>query len=129
MSRWPGVLPLLQPAMDRFGQLNSASVHEGLAAGRFQLWLDPTRERDMAAVTGISQYPEMRVLYILLVGGKGIRSWHADLVEALTQFARANNCRALEACVRPGLIGATFREQHAILKQWSKVGVLVRKPI
>ena len=120
---------MLQPAIDRFGQLNSATIHEGLAAGRFQLWLDPARESDMAAVTGISQYPEMRALYILLVGGKDIRSWHADLVDALTQFARANGCHALEACVRPGLIGATFREPHTILTGWSKVGVLVRKPI
>lgn len=128
-NRWPAVQPLLQPAIDRFGQLDAATIVEGLAASRFQLWLDPAREGEMAAVTGISQYPAMRALYILIVGGKRIASWQSDLVATLTEFARANDCRALEACVRPGMVGATFREPRSILKGWNKVGVLVRKPV
>jgi hypothetical protein len=127
---WPMALPLLQKAIDRTrGQLTAGVIYESLLAGRLQLWLDPSGNFEMAAVTAITQYPGTRVLSILVVGGKGIRSWHGDLVKTLADFGRTKNCSALEACVRPGLIGAVFKENKSILKGWDKLSTVIRKSI
>lgn len=130
ISRYATVLPLLGKAITRAnGQLTLAVVYGGLETRKLQLWVDATGKTEMVAVTAITQYPEIRVLAILLVGGSGISSWHNALVERLTVFAKANQCTALEAAVRRSLIGASYREDKAILKGWNKLTTLVRKPI
>lgn len=104
-------------------------VYQALLAGRLQLWLDPSGQTEMAAVTAITQYSGIRVLSILLIGGKRMRSWHADLEKTLAEFGRTKNCSALEACVRPGFVGAVFKENKGILQGWDKLATLIRKPI
>jgi len=94
-----------------------------------QLWLDPSHIADMAAVTAICAYPTMRVLSILLVGGKRIKSWHAELVRTLGKFGRANAWVALEASVRPSLIGAVYKEDKGVPKGWDKLYAMIRRPI
>ena len=126
-TTWPACQPLLQRAIDRSaGQMTAALIEDGLRAGRFQLWADLDRETPVAAVTAINEYAQTTVLSVLLIGGTALPAWLAEVEDALAAFASDQGCTALEAYVRPGLIGAAYRPQRAALQRWRPHWTLVR---
>jgi len=63
-----------------------------------------------AVITQIDNYPEERVLHVVLLVGKELNSWDVGVLEKLQKFARENGCKAIEADCRPGM--AKFLEKH-----------------
>lgn len=128
---WPHAAALLAPAIRRTGgQFTLDGVRRGIAAGKMQLWLTGSSDRPLAAaVTAILDYPEARVLSVPLLGGTQYRRWIDSLQEVLADYGQRAGCIALEAYVRPGFIGAHYREDRAILKGVEKHWTLIRRPL
>jgi len=63
-----------------------------------------------AVITQIDNYPEERVLHVVLLVGKDLNSWDVGVLEKLQKFARENGCKAIEADCRPGM--AKFLEKY-----------------
>jgi len=128
---WPHAAALLTPAIRRTGgQFTLEGVRRSIAAGKMQLWLTGSTDSPLAAaVTAILDYPEARVLSVPLLGGTQHRRWIDSLQEVLAEYGQNARCVALEAYVRPGFIGAHYREDRAILKNVEKHWTLIRRPL
>lgn len=102
---WGRASALLDPAVRRVsGQYTVLDVRAALQAFRMQLWI-AVGDGDRivgAIVTQISDYPSLRALTLLLVGGERIRAWIASAVSALTDWARGAGCARVEAAGRRG---------------------------
>jgi len=128
---WLRAAHLLAPALRRTGgQFTNEGVRTALESGRMQLWLTGNVETPLAAaVTAILDYPDARVLSVPLLGGSDYKMWIESLQTDLECYGRSVGCVALEAYVRPGFIGAIYRENRAILKNVEKHWTLIRRPI
>ena len=63
-----------------------------------------------AVITQIDNYPEERVLHVVLLVGKDLEQWETSVLDRLKSFAIAHGCGAIEANCRPGL--ARFLKKH-----------------
>lgn len=72
-------------------------------------------------ITQISQYQNERVLDVVLLLGERFGEWKAELVSHLVTFAKAHECKAVEAISRLGLEGALkdqgFRKKKVLLRK------------
>ena len=129
-TAWPVCLPHVRSAIDRSaGHLTAEAVLAGLRAGEMHLWMDREAVHPVVGVTTIQTYDAMSVLFVVLIGGRGIGSWLSDVEASFANFAVSHGCCALEALVRPGMIGASYRKRRAALRGWRPHGTLIRKPL
>lgn len=130
-SIWAAVAPILRPAIRRTGgQFDEAGVLDLVRTGKMQLWVLEGGQGIRAVVTtAVLNYVGMRVLAIPLMAGTGMPQWLAGLEAVLTEHGRQQACAMLESYVRPGLIGASYNEQRARIKDAQKCWTMVRKPI
>jgi hypothetical protein len=63
-----------------------------------------------AVLTQIDDYPEERILQVVLMIGKDLDKWEVSVLERLRAFGREHGCKAIEADCRPGL--ARFLKQY-----------------
>jgi hypothetical protein len=128
---WEHATQLLQPAIRRAGgQFTIEGVRSAIDAGKMQLWLTGSTDRPLAAaVTAILNYPGARVLCVPLLGGTQHQLWIDTLQEELAEYGKQAGCVALEAYVRPGFIGASYREDKAILKNVERHWTLIRRTL
>ena len=103
------VIPLLEPALAREGDVRVIDVFAELNAGRMQLW---AIERDgqviAAVVTKLVNRPLRKLLQILYVGGRNIEDW-IDRLEVIEGWAKSEGAVKVEVVCREGL--------HPILKR------------
>jgi hypothetical protein len=129
-SYWSEVEPIIARAAARSGgQMTANSVEKMLLDGRAQLWFGIGLDWMVVAVTAVLIYPEGRSVALLLVGGRSMRLWRRHLEETLMMFGAQNNCISIEACVRPGFVGAVYRPKHNSLQGCEIVSTMIRKAI
>lgn len=97
---WPFALETLKPAYCRIFSVDRLEDYYDLVKNNLmQLWII---EGKGAVITSIESGQNGRLLAIRFLGGKNLRAWANDLEETLTEFARKNNCKQIEAVTRKG---------------------------
>ena len=101
---WGRVKGLLIPAIERSnGRWTSEYVLAALALGEQTLWVAIDGNEIAGACTvQVCLYPERRMLAIHFLGGEDFGGWYREMLEALTQYGKANDCHAIECNARHG---------------------------
>ncbi len=97
---WPGLWPLLEPAVKRSPQ--KPDVLARLIARDADLWAVYEDGNPMAAIVTQIQEGAERSCCLWLIGGSRVKEWLADFIAALSAWARARGCVSLWANGRPG---------------------------
>lgn len=74
-----------------------------------------------AVITQIDNYPEERILHVVLMVGKDLEKWETSVLDRLREFAKQNGCKAIEADCRPGL--AKFLKKHGFRRTKIKMRI------
>lgn len=101
---WDVVRPMLEPAVSvTNGRFSTYSVYNDLQRGDSHLWIAFDDEGNIhgAVTTDIIDYPEKRCLSMTFVGGSKFSEWSHPLNEILENWARDNQCEAIEGQGRP----------------------------
>ncbi len=70
---------------------------------RMQLWIKYEDEEVKGAfVTQILDYPRVKVLLVLLLGGNEFIKWRDEVDEVLLRFGKEHNCKFVEGFGRKG---------------------------
>lgn len=104
---WHLVAGFLQIAVDKaYGELTLADAKAACLSGDMQLWVVFTQEAAFlgAAVTQVVEYPQLRAMRIVLLGGKKFDEWKALLDATLAEAARKIGCNRMEAFGRTGFV-------------------------
>lgn len=88
------------------GELDMEDVRKECLENNMQLWMVFTAEPEFlgAAVTQLVQYPRLKAVRIVLLGGKDFVSWKLKLDQELCEFARREGCGRMEAFGRAGFV-------------------------
>jgi len=102
-SVWAYVLPHIEAAVKHSeGELQPEDVFPNLCMGDMQLWVVVNDTKLQATViTQIIDYPRKTILRVLCLGGRGLKEWY-HLFYQIEDFAKSNNCSAIEAWARKG---------------------------
>ena len=100
---WAYVLPHIEAAIEHSeGELLPEDVFPNLCMGDMQLWVVVNDTKIQATViTQIIDYPRKNILRVLCLGGRGLKEWY-HLFYQIEDFAKSNNCSAIEAWARKG---------------------------
>lgn len=101
---WRGMEDAIAAAIEGYGrELTLLDIRSDLIKGEMQLWLCAINTEIFGwAITAVVNYPEVKRLRFLLLGGNNMNLWmkHLDAVE---QWAAGMGIEEVEAWVRPGL--------------------------
>lgn len=97
------VVPLLQPAVDRGGDIRMQDLFQKLAVGDWQLWTveDSAGSACVAVVTHVAVRPLSKAVQIMYVGGRNIDECIGHLA-TIEEWARAIGATKIEAVGRKG---------------------------
>ena len=104
---WPDVRVYIEEAL-KAGALSRAYEATDILAHvltdpSWRLWIAIDGETIAAAiVTRIHQYVRCRTLNVLLVGGRGMKLWLRQAMEATEHYAKSIGCVAMEGGMRKG---------------------------
>jgi hypothetical protein len=118
---WPHVSGAIHRAMMRGGMGRFVDVQEDLRVANANLWLAIEGNAVLAvAVTKVTAGESERVCTIVACAG---RRWprFGALIEGLENYARAEDCGAVEICGRPGWLRR--------LKDYRLVKAVIRKSL
>lgn len=101
---WPYVSLGLERAMQRGGMGRFSDLERDVLTNNAYLWLATESNRMMAsAVTKVTTEADNRLCTILACAGHDWERW-GDFIEDLEKYARAEDCRRMEVCGRPGWV-------------------------
>ena len=99
---WPFVHDGIERAMDRGGMGSFKTVENDVLCGNAYLWLAIDAGHTMAsAVTQVFGEDDRRYCTIVACAGQDWEKW-GHLIEGLEQYAKAEGCKYVEICGRPG---------------------------
>lgn len=113
---WVDAAPLIRLSQRRTRSYEGMEdIYDALTAKKQQLWLVRVEDKlKAAAVTAIEQHPRKRILRILHIGGKDMRMWQMDGLNALKFAAKHAECDAIQGDARLGWVRKipenTFKE-------------------
>ena len=114
----------LEKVINETGDESPEHVFQELVAGRMQLWAVSKQGKPIATmITQMEHRPAVKTLVVRYLVGRLMGEWVATAHEALQEFARAQQCNAIEAWAREGL------RSHLTPLGWSKAAVLFHLPI
>ena len=97
---WNQVEPKIIKALDDC--YTAKDILDGLIQKRFQLFISWEDKVESAVITEIAQYPRKRILRYFLAGGKNLDNWLEPIQKEIEQFAKNNQCDAIEVAGRKG---------------------------
>ena len=107
LAVWHIVRKMLVKGIEKSsGRWNLEYVLAELVLGRQALWAVREIGTDNvmgSATTGITQYPNKRMLTMHFLGGEGIDEWYPDCIETMLQYGRDSGCSVVETIGREGL--------------------------
>lgn len=103
-SVFPSVEQFIKQAIEHAnGETNIQGVFRQLLAGQKQLWvIAQNYVATAAAITEVTNYPTMRVVRIVFLGGDGLDKWSSKVDETVSQWARIVNAKRVEVIGRKG---------------------------
>ena len=85
------------------GEYSTEDIKKSCILRDMQLWVKFDKEGVQGAfVTKISQYPQMNILCVLLLGGNEFIKWRDEADALLNAFGKENNCKYVELFGRKG---------------------------
>lgn len=101
---WPLVQEYLIAALKYgLGEYSIEDIKKSCISRDMQLWVKFDKEGVQGAfVTKISQYPQMNILCVLLLGGNEFIKWRDEADALLNAFGKENNCKYVELFGRKG---------------------------
>jgi len=101
---WSLVEEYLNAALEYgLGEYSTGDIKESCKLRDMQLWVKFDKEGVQGAfVTKISQYPQMNILCVLLLGGNEFIKWRDEADALLNAFGKENNCKYVELFGRKG---------------------------
>jgi len=97
---WNEVEPLIKKALDDC--YKAQDILDGLMETRFQLFISWEDRVESAVVTEVAQYPQKKILRYFLAGGENMNNWLEPIQKEIEQFAKDNQCDAIEVAGRKG---------------------------
>jgi hypothetical protein len=122
-QQWPRMAELLGPVMARDEVDNTLDdVRQFLLAGSMQAWHVDWRVIVVTAIQPFGanpQRPTKRVCQVVFCSGEGMSDWLEEVVEALTAWAKSQDCDCLRISGRRGWIKTLpeFRETCTTLEK------------
>ena len=118
---WAAVAPhLARPLEYSHGRFVLSDVFHMLTHQGYQLWIafDATDVNNVkgAVVSGFREYPRLKALDLVFIGGDDLVDWKDIMMIALRKWARKNDCESIEFTGRAGW--AKMLQDHGIKKQW-----------
>jgi len=106
---WPLVQEYLISALKySLGEYSIGDIKSACKSKNMQLWVEMGKKAEGACVTKINQYPQKKVLVVLLAGGEIFGDRNFQLIEEseglLTRFAKEKNCDYIQLFGRRGWI-------------------------
>jgi hypothetical protein len=99
---WPSVLPYIEQAFGDDPMQTPRDVYNQLEDGLADLWIvEKDKVLKAACITQVVPYPRGHALRIWVLAGEDIKKWK-QAMDVLHAFARAHNCKRIEAFGRPG---------------------------
>ena len=101
---WADARALLEDAVKtQRHSYHITDVYEGILGGMYELWLVLEEDKPVAAfTTRIVRFPNCKTLSMDWVGGGRMSEWLPVVLETMTDYAKANNCKHLEGYGRKG---------------------------
>lgn len=120
MAVWPKVEPLLRRVVIPTTGYDLGSVLTQLQMGYMQLWV--IGDFQAVAVTQIQIRPLHKVLWSQFIAGDHADEWLDDWEVVQAEYARANDCVAVEFSGRPGWrkFQQKYREYKPVLTTYRK---------
>lgn len=118
---WPHVSHFIRRAMTRGGMGLFEDVEKDVLGANAYLWVASEDQSILAvAITKVTVEPNGRRLCTIVACGGYDWPRFGPLIEVLESYARAEDCRAIEVCGRPG---------WARLLQYRTTKVVLRKEL
>jgi hypothetical protein len=105
---WDRVEPILARVVKPHTGYSLESVLTELQLANMQLWV--IGDFQGVVVTQIYVRPLHKVLWVQFLAGDHMQEWLDDWVETQDEYARSNDCKAIEFCGRHGW--NKIRERH-----------------
>lgn len=118
---WGDIEGMIADASARNSNYTADDIRKGAIERRYQIWIaiDQGDVRALA-VTTVKRYPLRRVCSIMICTGKGREDW-LQLLEQIEEWAKNNECAAVEPVARPGwqkvLAPKGYRMTHVVLEK------------
>ncbi len=85
------------------GEYTIDDIKQACQEQRMQLWIKWDDEEVKGVfVTQILNYPQLKVLLVLLLSGNNFKEWRDETDELLTRFAKEKECKYIELFGRKG---------------------------
>jgi len=85
------------------GEYTTDDIKQLCQSKQMQLWIKWDDEEVKGAfVTQILNYPQMKILLVLLLGGNDFIKWRDEVDEVLLKFGKEHNCKYVEFFGRKG---------------------------
>jgi hypothetical protein len=85
------------------GEYTTDDIKQLCQSKQMQLWIKWDDEEVKGAfVTQILNYPQMKILLVLLLGGNDFIKWRDEVDEVLQRFGKEHNCKFVEFFGRKG---------------------------
>lgn len=97
---WNEVEPLIKKALD--DTYSARDILDGLVKNSFQLFISWENKVESAVITEVVQYPQKKICRYFLAGGSNMDNWLEPIQQTIEQFAKHNNCDAVEVAGRKG---------------------------
>lgn len=122
MHVWERCVPLLRRVVKPHSGYDLDALLFELQMARMQLWVIGNFQA--VAVTQIQVRPLHKVLWCQFIAGDNIEEWLDDWERVQAEFARANDCAAVEFSGRPG-----WRKFHNKYRKYRPVLTTYRKDL
>jgi len=104
------------------GEYTTDDIKQLCQSKQMQLWIKWDDEEVKGAfVTQILNYPQMKILLVLLLGGNDFIKWRDEVDEVLLKFGKEHNCKFVEFFGRKGwtkfLKDINYKEQVRMLSK------------
>ena len=100
------------------GEYTTEDIKKRIKAKEMQLWIKWEGGVKGVFVTQIMNYPQMKILLVLVLGGKNFKLWRDEVDELLQRYAKANDCKHIEFYGRKGwgsyLKDINYKEQARV---------------
>ena len=85
------------------GEYTTDDIKQACQEQRMQLWIKwDDDEVKGAFVTQLLNYPQLKVLLVLLLGGDEFKEWRDEVDEVLLRFGKEHDCKYVEFFGRKG---------------------------
>jgi hypothetical protein len=116
---FPDAAPLLEKALSN--TLSLQDTKQALLRGEMQLWIAYEDKIITAFITEIVDYPQRKVVRIILCGGDKLDSWVKDFLNLVEAWGKGCGAKSMEIVGRRGWVRALkkygYNETNTVIEK------------